>query len=384
MSAELGQVGNSRGHIYLTLIEKDENGEQIVAQVEAVLWKSQHLKLQKKHGLTINQLWQSGLEVKLRVTVDYHDRYGFKLVVEDADPIHTVGKLEQQRQLVLESLRAQGYLELNPKQPLALVPQKIAVISSASAAGYADFKEQLLRNEQHYYYELTLFPAAMQGPTAPAEIMRCLRRIKDQCTQFDAVVIIRGGGARMDLLAFDDQSLCIAVAEMPLPVIVGIGHETDEVLLDRVAHTSLKTPTAVAAFLLDLSERLESNVLGLAFEIQRYARQGLSQEKNVLLQHKANIVMAVNTNVQAQAYRLREATSLLPQLVRGQFHAAKQQLNQMEELLTALRPETTLARGYALLSQEGKLVSTTQAYNPEKELEIRLQDGNLKIAPNAE
>ena len=378
ISAELGQVNVSRGHTYLTFIEKDEDGESIIAQVDGVLWRGRNIQLQKDHGPSILRLFQTGMEVRLRVVADFHDQFGFKLIVEEADPVHTLGKLEIKRQEILNRLQAGGFLDLNKEKPLPLVPQRLAVISSETAAGYADFRQQLLRNPDHYYYEVTLFPAAMQGESSPGEVSRMLRRIEDRKDEFDAVIIVRGGGARMDLLAFDDEQLCLLAAEHSLPIIVGIGHETDEVLLDYVAHLSLKTPTAVASFMLDRSARLESHVLQLAQDIKHGSEQCLRFEQRNLDQSAQQLQLSTAAVVQGQKLRLKHHWQTLPQLVKSNFQRAEQHLDQSEVLLTALRPETTLARGYALVSQDGKIIRKATEVKPGAKLSIRFQDGEIE------
>lgn len=379
ISAELGQVNVSRGHTYLTFVEKDKDGESILAQVDGVLWRGRNIQLQKDHGPSILRIFQTGMEVRLRVVADFHDKFGFKLIVADADPVHTLGKLEIKRQETLNRLQAGGFLALNKEKPLPLLPQRLAVISSETAAGYADFRQQLLQNSDRYHYDMTLFPAAMQGEASPGEVSRMLRRIEDRKAEFDAVIIIRGGGARMDLLAFDDEQLCRAAAVHSLPIIVGIGHETDEVLLDYVAQLSLKTPTAVAAFLLDRSARLEGHVLQLAQDIKRGVEQCLRFEQRNLDQSAQQLKLSTAAVLQAQRLRLDHHAQMLPALVKTNFQQANQQLNQLEALLTALRPETTLARGYALVSQNGKIIQKAADVQPGEALKIRFQDGEIGL-----
>ncbi|MEM9836747.1 MAG: exodeoxyribonuclease VII large subunit [Bacteroidota bacterium] len=379
VSAELGQVNSSRGHIYLTLIEKDETGQRVVAQMEGMLWRSQQQQLQKQHGVSILKVFQTGMDVRLKVTADFHDRYGFKLVVEDADPAHTLGQLALKRQAILTRLQTGGYLQKNKDKKLPFFPQRLAIVSSETAAGYADFRQQLLRNPDHYYFDLQLFPAAMQGDAAPKEIMQALKNISRLARNFDAVVIIRGGGARMDLIAFDDEALCKEVAEHPLPVIVGIGHETDEVLLDHVAHLQLKTPTAVAAFLLDQSARLEGLSLQYASEIRRQVEQWLFQEQQRLTQQQQELNLATTNWLQGQHLRIDLMEKQLPQLVEQRFDFEARRLDQAALLVQALDPKTVLERGYAIVQQKGKVISSTQAYEPDLPLQVRLKDGEFEV-----
>ena len=250
VTAELGQVNESRGHYWLTLVEKGEQ-DAIAAQLEGVIWASQLQLLQRNYGIKLlRDLLQDGMSIKLKVTTSFHPRYGLKVVVEDVDPSFTIGELERKRKAVLEQLAKEGLLQKNASLPFPVLPQRLAVISSETAAGLADFRQQLAQNPYGYQFRVRLFSAAMQGGNTSSEILTRLRQISSQGDSFDAVVIIRGGGGRTDLAAFDEASLCRAVAAYPLPVIVGIGHETDESVLDQVAARSLKTPTATATFLI--------------------------------------------------------------------------------------------------------------------------------------
>lgn len=383
IEAELGQVNTSRGHVYLSLIEKSADAtEPLLAQVEAVLWASKLSELSRKHGLGIQQVFQEGMAVRLRVTADFHDRYGFKLLVQDADPQHTLGQLAAQRQLALRQLQQEGLLGLNQQRSLAVVPQRLAVVSSETAAGYADFCQQLAANPFAYDFQHRLFPSAMQGPLAPTEIAQALRRIGREVEDFDAVCIIRGGGSKMDLLAFDDVPLCRAVAAFPLPVLVGVGHETDDVLLDAVAWKALKTPTAVAAFLLDRLAAFEGYMLSVGQQIAQTGQRQLASERQQLALGQRQLRLAASGLLQANKRSLAQCETQLPRAARRCLQQAEQRLMQQSTLLAALRPETTLARGFALLSQSGKLIQHTQQLKLGEPLTIRLQDGTVELNPN--
>ncbi len=378
IEAELGQVNTSRGHTYLSLIEKSTMaGEPLLAQVEAVLWANRMNELIRKHGLSIQQVFREGMAVRLRVTADFHDRYGFKLTVQDADPQHTLGQLAMQRQLALQQLQQEGLVGLNRQQPLPAAPQRLAVISSETAAGYADFCQQLAANPFTYTFRHRLFSAAVQGVLAPSEITLALQRIRRQAQDFDVVCIIRGGGSKMDLLAFDDVSLCRIVAGFPLPILVGVGHETDEVLLDAVAWSALKTPTAVAAFLIDRLAAFEGYTASLGHQISQLGQRQFALERQQLALRQRQLRLAAGGLLQASSRSLEHYKIQLPRAARRCLQQAEQNLMQHSTLLAALRPETTLARGFALLSQAGKLIQYTQQLDPQQPLTIRLQDGTV-------
>lgn len=379
VKAELAQVNQSRGHIFLSLIEKSENSDTIIAQVEAVIWNSQLRHIIGKHGNEIAGLLQSGFEVKLKVTADYHDRHGFKLIVSDIDPVHTIGKLAQQRQISIQQLNAEALLEKQSQLTFPQAAQRIAVISSETAAGYADFCQQLLQNPAQYNFELTLFPASMQGELAPTEISHALRKIERRKAYFDLIVIIRGGGARMDLLAFDDLNLCKIIANTSLPVLTGIGHETDKVLIDYVAHKSLKTPTAVATFLLDHLASFENQILHLGASIYRIAQE-IIQHNHRLLDQKGNeLQFTANRILTNEVAMLQQAASTLPLLGQQLLQLEKQKLLQKQTELAALDPNEILKRGYAILSVNGKIIRSIAGIPENEVIFVQLSNGIEKL-----
>jgi len=380
VAAELAQANSSRGHRWLTLVQKNPETDQIIAQLEAVVWNSKLRELNGHHGpKLLNDLLQQGMSVRLRVSTSFHERYGLKLVVEELDPAHTIGELERRRRQTLENLAVDDLLDRNAQQHLSLAPLRLAVISSETAAGLADFRQQLEANPYGYDFKMKVFTAAMQGLQTSPEIIRRLREVRRNWPNaFDAVVIVRGGGGRTDLAAFDEEQLCRAVAEHPLPVIVGIGHETDETVLDRVAHRSLKTPTATAVYLIERLMQAEARVLQLGRRINQAGGQITAYESPRLdrlgLAMRQSAVLALST----ESNRLDLIDRDLEQLPARALTTASDHLNYLEQLLTALRPETTLARGYALVSQEGRLITDPEAIAP-GEVDVRLRLGRVKL-----
>lgn len=357
VSAELGQVNESRGHYWLTLVEKSEENETIVAQLEGVIWAGRMRTLRKEHGAKLMRgLLTEGMSVRLRITTSFHERYGLRLMVEDIDPEFTIGSLERRRQATMEALDRDGLLGRNAALPFPSLPQRLAVVSSDTAAGLEDFEQQLRTNAFSYAFSTELFPAAMQGALTTEEIGGRLRQIRRRRTEFDAIAIVRGGGGRTDLAAFDDEQLCRAVANAPLPVLAGIGHEIDDTVLDRVVHRSVKTPTAAATFLIDNLVRAESYLLGRGRSAMHLAERALQNER----------------------LRLDRSARSVGQHVSASLKAEHQRAAAHEQLLNALRPETTLARGFALVSQSGRLIS-----DPAKlqtgEVEVRLAQGRTRL-----
>jgi exodeoxyribonuclease VII large subunit len=380
VAAELAQANVSRGHCWLTLVQKDADNDQVLAQLEGVVWANKITELRRIHGSKlIDGLFQQGMSVRLRVSTSFHARFGLRLVVEDIDPAHTIGELERRRQLTLQRLAAEDLLGRNARLPLPLAPQCLAVISSDTAAGLADFREQLDGNPYGYDFKLRLFPAAMQGAQTSPEITGRLREIRRNWpAAFDAVVIVRGGGGRTDLAAFDEENLCRAVADFPLPIIVGIGHETDDTVLDRVAHSSLKTPTASAVFLVERLTQTEGRLLQLGRRIAQSGRQLVAVNQPRLDRLSVATRQLATNTLTAETNRLDRLDRELTELPRRTLRDAAEQIRHYEQLLTALRPETTLARGYALVSQNGRLVTSPDDLEP-GEVDVRLKDGRVKL-----
>ncbi len=283
--AEVSEIKENRsGHCYLELIEKQEN--EIVARSRATIWSYTYRMLKPYFETTTGQLFTQGIKILVQAMVEYHPSYGLSLNIKDIDPTYTVGDLALQRKEIIERLQNEGVYDMNKELELPLVPQKIAVISSATAAGYQDFVNQLEDNEHGFKFYTRLFEAYMQGSEAVSSIIHALERIFQYEDFFDAVVILRGGGATADLSSFDNYDLALNITQFPLPVITGIGHEKDDTIIDLVAHTRLKTPTAAAEFFISGMERFYEKLLHLENEIVSLARETIDFER-VSLERKA-------------------------------------------------------------------------------------------------
>jgi exodeoxyribonuclease VII large subunit len=282
VTCEIMQISTTRGHYYIDLVEKDAVTQQVVAQAQAVLWSGAYYRLKQKIGANLKDLLQVGVQALIRVRVDFSERYGLKLVVEDLDPAYTLGQMLLQRQQTILTLQKDGLLALNKTRPLPLLPQRLAIISSATAAGLQDFLQELTQNKYGYPFQYQLFTAAMQGQFTEKEVVHALERIAEQRTAFDAVAILRGGGSKLDLSAFDSLKMCKAIANFPLPVLTGIGHDIDEAVADLVAHTTLKTPTAVATFLVERCLTAEMSLRELSDAIRQGAQRHLTQQQQRL------------------------------------------------------------------------------------------------------
>lgn len=353
--AEISELTSHRnGHCYLQLIEKGTRGEP-VAQVRATIWAKRWEAIRFQFAEVTGQHLAPGMRCLLAVLVTFHPRYGLALDVQTVDTSFALGELARARQAALEKLERRGYLDLNKRFELPAAVQRVAVISSATAAGFQDFEHQLTTSG--YRFVLTLFPAAVQGADAPAAVRRALRAVAARVSEFDVVVLIRGGGAKTDLVAFDDYGLAAALARAPLPVLTGIGHERDEALADLVAHTRLKTPTAVAVFLI---ERV--------------------QQADAWLHHAARRVRAAaEARLAAEHRRFEAPIQRLPLLVRARLSAQANVLALAQARIHALDPVRLLARGYTRTTRpDGRPIRAAADLAAGEELVTHFVDGAVR------
>ena len=398
VTAELQDVNARGGHCYMELLQKDEAGRQ-VARIRGCCWANIYGPLARRFYQATGQQFASGLKVMLKVSASMHPVFGLSLVVLEVNPEYTLGDLVRRRMEIINRLQKEGVLEMNRQLQWPKVVQRIAVISAKGAAGYGDFLNQLYHNPMRLRFHTELFQATMQGTSAPASIIDALSRITDRQEEFDGVVIIRGGGATSDLQAYDDYDLAVAVAQFPLPIAIGIGHERDITVLDWVANTRLKTPTAVAEWLISRNENV-LNALGVAGnKILQLVNDRLAGNKQQLAQAEALLPVAARGTLDRRNQRLRQAIASLaglpaakiqpalarldafPQRIADAIAAritfARGQINAQEHILKVLSPAATLARGYSITRIDGHAVSSVQAVPPGSILEITLSDGTI-------
>lgn len=375
--AEVAQMGESRGHRYLDLVQKAEDGH-VLAQAQAALWASEFRQINARFPFGLLPLLREGLELRMQVRPEFHERYGLKLHITDIDPAHTFGQLDLLRRQTIQTLREEGLLNLNRERPLPLVLQRIAVISSENAAGLQDFQEHLEGNSFGYAFDCQVFRAAVQGINAEVEIIAALQRIHQSPEKFDCVVIVRGGGAKLDLMAFDGLELCRAAAQMPLPVLVGIGHDVNETVLDLVAHTSLKTPTAVADFLVQHNLFFEGNILEAAESI---ARQALNQMRFTAMELdrvETTAHFSARAIIQSCTRQLEVSAEKIPVFGRQTLRDHQQKLEKMESICQSMHPENVLRRGFSITTKNGKAIASATETEPGDLLETRLRDGLIR------
>ncbi len=370
------------GHFYGELVQKDEETDRIIAKARITCWARNYniirLRFQKEAGETLRK----GLQVKLLVEVSFHEQYGFSLNVVDIDSTFTLGDLAKRRREILQQLEKDGILHDNQSLPLPRLLRRIAVISSATAAGYGDFCHQLEENDYGFRFDVQLFPAVMQGEQVPESIISALEAISSSEEDrgglpFDLVVIIRGGGASSDLSDFDSYELAACIALYPLPVLTGIGHERDETVLDYVAHTKVKTPTAAAAFIIG-HQAAEATLLDELYQrITRSAEERILREKQRLERHRAVLPLLFTNMIQGRQNKLQllrqRLLAALPQRIEREQH--RQQL--LEKRLELLDPRLLLKRGYTITTCGGKLVRSAEGLMEGEVLTTQTEKGNI-------
>lgn len=357
VQAELSEVREAyNGHCYVELVQKAERGNALLAKARGTIWANVYKMLKPYFEHTTGQAFTAGIKVLLQVSVEYHEQYGLSLTVHDIDPTYTIGDMERRRREILQQLEEEGVLTLNKELPMPLLPQRVAVVSAAGAAGYGDFCNQLVENPYGFVFYPMLFPAVMQGDRVEETVIAALDRIAAERDLWDVVVIIRGGGATSDLSGFDTYALAVNCAQFPLPIITGIGHERDDTVLDVVAHTRVKTPTAAAEYLISclmeaattLDELTTSLATGITNRIHR-------EEKRVeqIAQRLPALFSVIHANGlhRIEQLEMRMSTALKQTLV-----AQKHRLELIERIIEGSSPQHILQRGYSITRCEGRVV----------------------------
>jgi len=349
---------NQNGHCYLEFIQKDEQKRNILAKARASIWANTYRMLKPYFESETNQRFVSGLKVLVLVSVEFHELYGYSLNVHNIDPSYTLGDQARNRAMIIRQLEEEGVLSLNKELQLPSITNRIAVISSPTAAGYEDFCNQLENNNSGFVFYIKLFPAIMQGERTEDSILTALDRINEHTDNFDAVVIIRGGGSTSDLSCFDSYMLAASCAQFPLPVITGIGHERDDTVVDIVAHTRAKTPTAVAEFLVNRMMDSESELLFLQEQIISRTKQILQNESvrfNIITTHFSYLLKEQTkekiTVLDKIAFRLKSSAL---NLLKEKNH----QLEVKNQYLELISPENILKKGYTLTLKNNKIVKS--------------------------
>ena len=357
VQAELSDVrSNYSGHCYLEFIQKDAGGNNLIAKARGTIWSNIYKMLKPYFEQETGQAFTSGIKVLVQVSVEFHELYGYSLTVLDIDPTYTVGDMERKRREILRQLEEEGVIDLNKELEMPMLPQRIAVISSATAAGYGDFCNQLANNPRGYGFRTELFPAIMQGERVEESILSALDAINDRLEEFDVVVIIRGGGATSDLSGFDTYLLAASCAQFPLPIITGIGHERDDTVIDKVAHTRVKTPTAAAEYLITKMDKCADVLDEMSARLMQGVRNRLLWEHRRIENLAQRIPSTVYKRIADAKYDLLSAQRDLQMASRQFLSAKKHRLELLQQRLNDALPEKQLARGYSITLKNGKAV----------------------------
>ncbi len=400
VEAELSEVRERSGHCYMELVQKDLTGNSTVARASARCWRSTWASVRPGFEQVTGEHFRAGLKVLLQVHAQFHENFGFSWIVTDIDPAYTLGDMARRRQEIIRILKEEGVFDLNKELCLSLFASRIAVVSSESAAGYGDFCNQLDTNAYGFAFSVRLFPAVMQGERTEGSIISALDAINSEADDFDCVVIIRGGGAVSDLSAFDSLALAENVANFPLPVITGIGHERDESVLDMVANKRVKTPTAAAALLIEnlkhtydrivqAQERISVSV-SRRMDYERVRLERVSGRIPVLFSLVktrqqaridslfARVGAAAGRIVAEERLRLDRLSVALAPAVRQRLSAENHRLELLGQRISAVDPAILLRRGYSITLHNGRAVYSPGQLSDGDVIETRLAEGNVR------
>lgn len=378
LEAEIGQIGENNGHCYLEFIQKVEGHNTPVARAKAKCWRNVWGSVRPYFEHTTGQTLTLGMKVLVLVHPDFHEAFGFSWIVDDIDPRFTLGDMARRRQEIIRQLKAEGVFDLNRELPLPLFTQRIAVISSSTAAGYGDFCRQLEENKRGFRFSVTLYESLMQGEGVERSIISALDKINAHIDDYDCVVIIRGGGATSDMSGFDSLLLAENVANFPLPVITGIGHDRDECILDMVSHMRVKTPTAAAAFLIDRLEQVARRIDDAAERITSYVQHRMEIEKIRLSRAAERIPILFSLVKSKQENKMETLNQRIASAVQRLIDRRRHTLDILEQRTKSLDPTLLLQRGYSITLVNGHALRSPSAVKPGDVIVTRLADGTVK------
>ena len=400
VEAEISDCRERNGHCYMELIQKDERNATPIAKASARCWASKWMLIRPYFERTTGQQLHAGIKVLLKVSAQFHEAYGFSWIVTDIDPTYTLGDMARKRQEIIRQLKEEGVFDLQKELHLPLFCQRIAVISSETAAGYGDFCNQLADNPYGFQFRTQLFPATMQGEATEQSIIAALETIYAHSTTFDCVVIIRGGGATSDMSGFDTLALAENVANFPIPIITGIGHDRDESILDMVSHTRVKTPTAAAALLIDhlkavldmlndSQERLahsarqkistlQLQLSGLSEAIPRLFSIVKTRQEAVLDALYNRILSSIRQKAVGHQADIRTLEQRLTTSIQRRLTSEHHRMEMLEEKVRSLDPALLLKRGYSITLFKGKAVKDPLSLQKGDEIETRIEKGTIK------
>ncbi len=376
--AEISELRENNGHCYIELIEKESGSDHLIAKSRAVIWANVYRMLKPYFESQTGETLRSGLNVLVSVVVDYNGVYGFSLNIRDIDPVFTIGELAARRLEILHQLQRDGIVDMNKTLELPTLPQRLAIITSPTAAGYDDFINQLSNNVQQYVFYHKLFPAIMQGANTENSIIAALDRINEHIEHFDAVVIIRGGGATTDLSAFDSYNLALNCAQFPLPIITGIGHQRDKTILDVVAHTSVKTPTAAAEFLIWRLNEAENYLKNIVNNIGFIVNESILEQQHKIEQISMHIRHEARRGFYEITNDLSKKVFRLKQFYSNQIINERNKIEQIEQRINTFSPQFMLERGFTITTKRGKRINSKDELKKGDPIETHFIDGSIQ------
>lgn len=357
--AEIAEMKvHTAGHCYLELTGTETPGGKVTARARATIWASKFRSLNTYFNASTGIPLRAGITILFRATVEYHELYGLSLNITDIDPAYTAGDMALRREAIIRRLTAEGVLSMNSGLPLTPYPRNIAVVSSSKAAGYEDFINHLVNNPYGYAFRITLFEAVMQGETTMASVTEALDSISEMISEFDVVVIIRGGGSTIDLSWFDSYEIAYHVTQFPLPVLTGIGHEKDQSVTDMVAWKALKTPTAVAGFIVERTMECENNIIGMAESLVSAVEGAMEAAEERLSSIQNRITATARLMVRLKEEKLSNHAGRLARASANVLNRAKEATDRMEDALRHLNPAGVLRRGFTLTSRNGTIIQS--------------------------
>ena len=376
VSAEISELKvNRSGHCYLNLVEKGNNEGSPRAEARAVIWKNNYTQIDAMFRQATGSPLTSGIGVLVRVVVTYHEIYGFSLQIIDLDPSYTIGDVERRRRETIERLKADGVWDMNREQHLPRPLLRIAVVSSATAAGYRDFMTEI--GASPFNFSITLFEAIMQGELAEESIINALSTIAERESDFDVAVIIRGGGSTSDLALFDSYRIALYVTQMPMAVITGIGHDKDVSVVDMVAHYMCKTPTAVGAFLVDSVSVELNTVYDLANQLRQLSEQMLNNQSAYLTQRKMELCHLASENITNNSHKLSIIEQSIKEQTKHIIATEEQRLESLKHLVDSYSVDNVLKLGFALLQSSERIITSADGVAIGDSIDITLRDGTI-------
>lgn len=401
VEAELSEAREGYGgHCYMELIEKDEHSNTPIAKAHASCWRNRWMLLKPQFERVTGQRIHAGMKVLLKVHAQFHENYGFSWIVDDIDPTYTMGDMARKRMEIIQTLKEEGVFDLQKELKLPMFCQRIAVISSATAAGYGDFCNQLADNGYGLQFTTALFAATMQGEGVEQSVISALNRINEEWENWDCVVIIRGGGATSDLSGFDTLALAENVANFPLPIITGIGHERDESVLDMISFQRVKTPTAAAAFLVDRLTEVYARIEDAQEAIVNYVKRRLQVERmkferlstqiptlfSLVKVRQSNRLDQLLNRLKVKAeripadglHRLEMLEARLKEPVARKLERELHRIDMLSQRAIAQDPERLLSRGYSITLKDGKGIKDASQLKSGDEIETRFAKGVAK------